>query len=95
MLNTILTYIASFFSSAFSVLFFWLPNDFLMPYINSIDLSSSPIVKGLQWLNWFAPIDLIITILAIITPIVMVWLGIKLAKITIQFIHDAINIFTP
>lgn len=96
LISGVFTVALSIIVALFNTLFFWLPNDPFLTFIQSNQITNSTgFQTGISWLNWLFPMGYLSTLLLSCISVVAVWLVIKLVKHSIKAIHDAVNIFLP
>jgi hypothetical protein len=64
--------------SIFDVLFFWLPDDFLMPHIKNLEFIAQSHQQAFAWLNWFLDVGFFITVFSLAAVPILAWAAFKL-----------------
>lgn len=94
-LSGVLGSVMSFLMQCAGVFFFWLPDDPFADAIAQFEAFCSVNGQALGWLNWFFPVQLLVSVLALLAAAAASWIGYLIAMQVFDWIRGVKQTINP
>ena len=95
MIITVITWLVDFVMNLFNVIFFWLPDDFIIGYIDNLHTIVSANLLALKWLNWFIDVPFFVTVFGLAVTALLAWTAFQIFNYIFKRTIGMISFFTP